>query len=73
MRVAIHSDQLLIETISSHVRQVCARLASIRDWRAAIREASSCFGMALPVPKYISSGVCPRNAECGRCLLCWSI
>ena len=57
MLAAIEPDQLLTETISSHVRQVCARLASIRDLRAAILEASSFFGILLPVPKYISSGV----------------
>jgi len=57
--------QLLFEAISSHVRQVCARLASIRGWRAAILEALSCFGMSLPVPKFISSGVCPWSQHAG--------
>ena len=39
------SHQLLIETASSQTWQVCARLASIRDLRAAILEASSFFGI----------------------------
>jgi hypothetical protein len=38
--------------------------AAARDIRSA--------GTASPVPKYISSGVCPRNAECGSMRLCSS-
>ena len=42
---SIESDQVLIETNSSHARQVCARLASILDLRAPLLEASSSFGI----------------------------
>ena len=56
LRIAIAFDQVLIETISSHDRHVCALLASISDWRAAILEASSFLGILLPVPKYIFVG-----------------
>ena len=48
------------------------RFASARAWRAFCRAASSSSGMLPPVLKYISSGVCPRNAECGNRLLCCS-
>jgi hypothetical protein len=64
------AHQLLIDTGSAQAGQVCARLASCRDCLAAIREAANCVGTLLPVPKYISSGVWPRNAECGRWVLC---
>ena len=48
------------------------RLASPRVRRAAAARAVRSVGTASPVPKYISSGVCPRNAECGRTRLCSS-
>ena len=40
--------------------------------RAAAARAVRSAGTASPVPKYISSGVCPRNAECGSTRLCSS-
>ena len=64
--------QLPIDTSFSHVRQLSARFAFRRDCRAANRATSRFFGMSPPVPKYISSGVCPWNAECGRWVLCCS-
>ena len=36
----------------------------VMDGWTATRAIKSA-GTASPVPKYISSGVCPRNAECG--------
>jgi hypothetical protein len=39
----------------------CSARGAVRDVKAA--------GTAAPVPKYISSGVCPRNAECGSTVL----
>jgi hypothetical protein len=39
------------------------RLASPRVRRAAAARAVRSVGTASPVPKYISSGVCPRNAD----------
>src|SRR5262249_21311254 len=39
------------------------RLASRRARRAAAAPDFKSAGTALPVPKYISSGVCPRKAE----------
>jgi hypothetical protein len=46
-----------------HVSQHADRLASTRAWpAAAVRDLRSA-GTASPVPKYISSGVCPRNAR----------
>lgn len=47
-----------------------ARLASKRACRAAARLRASSSGTAAPVPKYISSGVWPWNAECGMVELC---
>jgi hypothetical protein len=38
--------------------------------RGAATGAISSAGTALPEPKYISSGVWPRNAECGSTWLC---
>ena len=55
---------------SSQASQSCFRFASARAWRASCRAASSSSGMLSPVLKYISSGVCPRNAECGSRELC---
>jgi hypothetical protein len=52
-----------------HVSHDADRLASARARRAAaVRDVRSA-GTASPVPKYISSGVCPRNAECGSTVL----
>jgi hypothetical protein len=52
-----------------HVSHDAVRLASARARRAAaVRDVRSA-GTASPVPEYISSGVCPRNAECGSTAL----
>ena len=40
--------------------------------RTAAARAVRSAGTASPVPKYISSGVCPRHAECGSTRLCSS-
>jgi len=53
-----------------HVWQAADRLASTRAWRAAAARDVKSAGTASPVPKDISSGVCPRNAECGSTRLC---
>ena len=53
-----------------HVSQDADRLASTRAWRAAAARDLRSAGTASPVPKYISSGVCPRNAVCGSTWLC---
>src|SRR5215510_13521358 len=53
-----------------HVRQHADRLASTRARRAAAARDVRSAGTASPVPKYISSGVWPRNAECGSTQLC---
>jgi hypothetical protein len=55
-----------------HVAHDAERLASMRAWRAAAARAVKFAGISSPVLKYISSGVCPRNAECGSTRLCWS-
>ena len=55
-----------------HVSQAADRLASTRARRAAAARDVRSAGTASPVPKYISSGVCPRNAECGSTRLCSS-
>src|SRR5262249_13141488 len=47
-----------------------ARFTSRRRCRAASRASLSWSGTAFPVPKYISSGVWPANAECGSRELC---
>ena len=64
--------QLAINSSPSQVGHVVARFAFSRDWRASFLAASSLSGIGLPVPKYISSGVWPRNAEWGRRVLCSS-
>ena len=51
--------------LDGHVVQDAARLASKRARRASPGSDVSSPGTASPVPKNISSGVCPRNAECG--------
>jgi len=53
-----------------HVSQDTDRLASTRARREAAARDISSAGPASPVPRYISSGVCPRNAECGSTWLC---
>jgi hypothetical protein len=50
-------------SIDGHVPQATDRLASTRARRAAAAREVRSAGTASPVPKYISSGVCPRNAE----------
>jgi hypothetical protein len=55
-----------------HVAHDADRLASLRIRRAAAARVVRSVGTASPVPKYISSGVCPRNAECGSTRLCSS-
>lgn len=53
-----------------HVSQDADRLASTRARRPAAERAVRSAGTACPGPKYISFGVCPRNAECGSPALC---
>jgi hypothetical protein len=55
-----------------HLSHDADRLASTRVRRAAVARDVRSAGTASPVPKYISSGVCPRNAECGSTRLCSS-
>ena len=57
-------------SIDGHVPHAADRLASARARRAAAARAVRAAGTASPVPKYISSGVCPRNAEWGSTRLC---
>jgi hypothetical protein len=52
-----------------HVLHDADRLASARARRAAAVRDLRLAGTASPVPAYISSGVCPRNAECGSTVL----
>jgi hypothetical protein len=54
------------------VLQAADRLASTRARRAVAARDVRSAGTASPVPKYISSGVCPRNAEWGSTRLCSS-
>ena len=61
--------QLEISVNGSHVLPDAPRFDCNRDCLAATRLASKSWGTLSPVPKYISSGVCPRNAECGSFLL----
>ena len=53
-----------------HVSQAADRLTSTRARRAAAARDLRPAGTASPVPKSVSSGVCPRNAECGSTWLC---
>jgi hypothetical protein len=55
-----------------HVSHDADRFASRHIRRAAAARDARSAGTAFPVPKYISSGVCPRNAECGSTRLCSS-
>ena len=54
----------------AHVAQRRARFASIRSRRAKERWRARSSGTLAPLPKYISSGVWPWNAECGMVELC---
>jgi hypothetical protein len=56
--------------MDGHFPQATDRFASMRPWRAPAARAVSFAGTVSPLPKYISSGVCPRNAECGSTVLC---
>ena len=72
---ALCSTYLRQLAVSSSIPQVgheLARLSSSRDSRAACLPAAMSSGTDSPVRKFISSGVWPRNAECGRRLLCSS-
>ena len=57
-------------SIEGHMPQAADRFASTRARRAAPARAVRSAGTASPVPKYISSRVCPRNAESGSTRLC---
>jgi len=52
-------------SVDGHASQAADRFTSARARRAAAARAVRSAGTVSPVPKYISSGVCPRNAECG--------
>ncbi len=56
----------------AHTAHCRARFSSIRRTRASARASASWSGMSSPLPKYISSGVCPLKAEWGMTLLCSS-
>jgi hypothetical protein len=56
--------------MDGHLRHAVDRLASMRARRAAAARAVRSAGTASPRPKYISSGVWPRNAEWGSTVLC---
>jgi hypothetical protein len=45
--------------VYEHTRHALSRFATIRAARASFLLASRSPGMSVPVPKYISSGVCP--------------
>jgi hypothetical protein len=55
-----------------HVSPDADRFASTRLRRAAAARDVKSAGTASPLSKYISSGVCPQNAECGSTRLCSS-
>ena len=56
-----HSRGHAAALIDGHVWQAADRLASTRARRAAAARAVRSAGTSCPVPKYISSGVCPRT------------
>src|ERR1019366_318136 len=56
----------------AHRWQETARFTASRRPRALPRATTSSSGRFLAVPRYISSGVWPANAECGIFALCWS-
>ena len=68
-RVPAVGDQAAA-SMDGHVPQVADGLASARALRAATAGAVRSAGTASPLPKYISSGVCPRNTEWGSTRLC---
>jgi hypothetical protein len=57
-------------SVDGQVPHAADRFACTRARRAAAARAVRSAGIESPVAKYISSGVCPRNAECGRTRLC---
>ena len=57
-------------SVVAHLPHAADRLASTRARRAAAARAVRSAGTASPLAKYISSGVCPRNAEWGSTWLC---
>ena len=57
-------------SIGGQIPHAADRFAVRRARRAAAARDVRSAGTASPVPKYISSGVCPRNAECGSTWLC---
>ena len=69
-RSALHGHAAALT--DGHVAHDADRFASTRVRRAAAARDLRSAGTASPVPKYISSGVCPRNAECGSTRLCSS-
>src|SRR5712692_2498133 len=69
-RSALHGHAAA--STDGHVSHDADRFASPRVRRAAAARDLRSAGTASPVPKYISSGVCPRNAECGSTRLCSS-
>jgi hypothetical protein len=60
------------KSVGAHLEQLTARFSANLACLATVRASLSWFGMSFPLPKYISSGVCPLNAECGMTRLCWS-
>jgi hypothetical protein len=66
------AQQVPIDLSQAHTPHRLARFRSSRLSWARSLACSSSPGTSLPVPKYISSGVCPRNAEWGRRSLCCS-
>jgi hypothetical protein len=70
LRSALHGHAAA--STDGHVSHDADRFASTRLRRAAAARDVRSAGTASPVPKYISSGVCPRNAECGSTRLCSS-
>ena len=67
-----HASFLQFAADSRHTRHDLARFVSIRFARASFLRAARLSGTPDPVPKYISSGVWPRKAECDSLLLCSS-
>ena len=59
--------------VYKHTGHDLSRFTAIRAARASFLLETRSPGMSVPVPKYISSGVWPRNAECGRRVLCSAI
>jgi hypothetical protein len=68
-RSALHGHAAA--STDGHLPHDADRFASTRVRRAAAARDVRSAGTASPVPKYISSGVCPRNAEWGSTRLCW--